>query len=364
MKKIFYLVGILLFLGACTQTSNKKDYVEAKRPDNKLIIRGKVTQGPPKENSVTKNKVFLYRVNPQTLKPELLSTKSMTASHEFEFELTVKEPTYVMIQIYKAQVVNLLLNKSDVFITADGQVNGEFKVTGCQDNDLMAEYEVLQREIQRRSKSMKGEEFDTYRHKVAKKFINKAHNSLMAIAGTNLLSAETELDFMKDVADDLEKKYPNSLYIKRFRATLKRTESLLIGKKAPDFSFMGANSDTLQLSDLEGKYVFIDFWSTKTKGIYIDNKRLEAVYQAYKDKDFEMISICIDQKEGFQDWVKAKENLSWKQIWDSEKLIARSYNAHSGNIPLDFLLDKEGKIIKKGLRGLLLSKEIHKLTSK
>ena len=288
----------------------------------------------------------------------------MTASHEFEFELTVKEPTYIMIQIYKTQSVTLLLNKSDVFITADGQENGEYKITGCRDNDLMAKYTILEREIKRRSRTMQGEEFDTYRHKAAKKFIAKAGNSLMTISATNLLRAETELDFMKDLADDLEKVYPNSLYVKRFRANLNKTESLLIGKQAPDFSFMGVNSDTLQLSGLKGKYVFIDFWSSKTQGIHIDNKRLEAVYQAYKNKNFEMISICIDTKEDLQNWKKAKEGLSWKQVWDSEKLIARIYNAHSGNIPLDFLLDKEGKIIKKGLRGLQLSKEIHRLTNK
>ncbi|MBL4789177.1 MAG: TIM44-like domain-containing protein, partial [Kordiimonadaceae bacterium] len=50
--------------------------------------------------------------------------------------------------------------------------------------------------------------------------------------------------------------------------------------------------------------------------------------------------------EEIQTWAKAKENLSWKHIWDSDKLIARIYNAHLGNVPLDFLLDKEGKIIE------------------
>lgn len=360
MKKISYLIGILFLLGAC-QTPNEQGYKEANRPDNKLIIKGKVTKAPPKDNIVTKNKAFLYRVNPKTLESELLSTKSMTGSHEFEFELTVKEPTYVMVQIYKTQWVSLLLNKSDVFITADGQTKGESTVKGCRDTDLMYEYQILEREMNRRFKSMKADEFDTYRHKEAKKFIEKAGTSLVAISATNLLRAEDEMDYMKKVADNLEKTYPNSLHVKRFRATIERTQSLLIGEIAPNFSFKGNNSDTLQLSDLKGKYVLVDFWSSKIQGIDTDNRRLEAVYQAYKDKDFEMISICIDKKEDFQSWMKAKENLSWKHIWDSDGFIAQSYNAYSNNIPLDFLLDKEGKIIKKGIRGVQLNPEIRKL---
>ena len=288
----------------------------------------------------------------------------MGGSHEFEFELTVKEPTYVIIQIYKTQVLSLLLNKSDVSIVADGQKNGEYTVTGCRDNDLMAEYKALELEMQRRSRTMETDEFDAYRHTAAKKFINKAGTSLVAITGTNLLKPEMEIDFMKNLADNLGKAYPNSPYVQRYRNNLTKTESFLPGNPVPNFSFMGVNSDTLQLSNLKGKYIFIDFWSTKIPQIGIDNKRLEATYQTYKDKGFEMISICIDPKENFEAWKKAKEGLSWKHIWDTEQLIARLYNVHAGNVPAGFLLDKEGKIIKKGLRGTTLSKEIHKLVTK
>ena len=70
------------------------------------------------------------------------------------------------------------------------------------------------------------------------------------------------------------------------------------------------------------------------------------------------------KKKYLETWVKAKEGLSWKHIWDTEQFIARLYSVHTGNVPAGFLLDKEGKIIKKGLRGTTLSKEIHKLVTK
>lgn len=148
--------------------------------------------------------------------------------------------------------------------------------------------------------------------------------------------------------------------------------SLNVGDKAPELAFNDPDGKTRKLSELKGKVVLIDFWASWCRPCRAENPNVVKTYNQFKDKTFkngkgfEIFSVSLDQNKGA--WVNAinADGLVWKnhvsdlQYWRSEG--ARIYNVSS--IPATFLIDGDGVIIAKNLRGDALSKTLSSLQVK
>ncbi len=136
------------------------------------------------------------------------------------------------------------------------------------------------------------------------------------------------------------------------------------GSIVPDFSAKTPEGDELALSDVlkKGKYTLIDFWAAWCAPCRRENPNLVKVYEKYHDKGLEMIGVSLDKEEA--DWLKAieKDKLTWHQIsnlqfWNDP--IAKQYQIRA--IPASFIVDSEGKIVGKDIRGPQLEKFISEL---
>lgn len=142
-----------------------------------------------------------------------------------------------------------------------------------------------------------------------------------------------------------------------------------IGEKAPELAYKDPEGNVRKLSDLQGNIVLVDFWASWCRPCRYENPNLVKAYKKYKDANFknadgfEIYSVSLDRKK--DDWVKAikQDNLTWDnhvsdlKFWQSE--AAAKYGVTG--IPASFLVDSEGVIIAKNLRGGTLDRTLDKL---
>jgi thiol-disulfide isomerase/thioredoxin len=130
----------------------------------------------------------------------------------------------------------------------------------------------------------------------------------------------------------------------------------------PDFNEKDLAGEPLSIAKFKGKVVLVDFWATWCGPCVAELPNVLAAYKKYHDKGFEIIGISLDQDENaLKSFIKEK-GMVWPQYfdgksWDSK--LGQKYGLNS--IPMTFLLDQEGKIVAKGLRGSALDAQLAKL---
>ncbi|NJK84446.1 MAG: TlpA family protein disulfide reductase, partial [Saprospiraceae bacterium] len=153
--------------------------------------------------------------------------------------------------------------------------------------------------------------------------------------------------------------------VKPLEQQMASARSFIIGAEAPDFGQQTPEGNTVQLSDLKGQVVLIDFWASWCGPCRQENPNVVRMYNKYKDKGFEILGVSLDRTKDA--WLRAIEadKLTWQHVsdlrgWTNE--VAQLYGVTS--IPHTVLVDAEGKIIARNLRGATLEAKLESIFGK
>ncbi len=195
----------------------------------------------------------------------------------------------------------------------------------------------------------------------------KSHlNSFMGLYTFNMYVLDSKFD--PAAAEPLFNQFSSAL--KSSPLGLRTIEKIEIGKrrqtgaKATDFTQNDLDGKPFTLSSLRGKYVLVDFWASWCVPCRAENPHVVKAYNEMKGKNFEIVGVSLDYPGSHASWKGAveKDGLPWIQVsdlkgWKNE--VAVMYGINS--VPQNLLIDPNGMIIAKNLRGDALTQKLKEL---
>lgn len=319
---------------------------------------------------------------------------SATLDKENRFTLKTRVPEgggVYLVNVAGGQKVVVLLEGGETLnMTADGFTTdiktgkkGQAVVTGSKNMEhyekLMALYEDIRvkntawqnqyNEATEKKDQKKMAAIMTQSEQASKAFTDQVKamlpdmgTSLVALFATNFLNVDNDFPTLDALAQRFERENPNSPQAKGFIGNIARIRGLMLGGVAPDIALNDTTGAAVPLSSLRGKYVLIDFWASWCGPCRMENPNVVRMYNKYKEKGFTIYSVSLDQSR--DSWVKAirNDNLTWTHVSDLrywQSAAAQQYGVTG--IPKTFLIDKEGKIIAKDLRGPALEQKLEEI---
>ncbi|MCX6214823.1 TlpA disulfide reductase family protein [Spirosoma sp.] len=186
--------------------------------------------------------------------------------------------------------------------------------------------------------------------------------SLASLFALNFINIDTDFATYESLAQRFEKENPSSPHAKSLIGRVARIKGVSVGAPAPEIALNDTTGTPIPLSSLRGKYVLIDFWASWCGPCRAENPNVVRMYNKFKDKGFAIYSVSLDQAKA--NWTKAirNDNLTWTHVSDLkfwQSAAAQQYGVQA--IPATFLLDKDGKIIAKNLRGDALEQKLEEI---
>jgi peroxiredoxin len=196
-------------------------------------------------------------------------------------------------------------------------------------------------------------------------------NALFAV---RILNPATEEPYVNGFLQTLPKRFGNAPQVKEFTERWNKmiamrqaggqpqqnfTGGPVMGAAAPPISLPTPDGQTVSLASLKGKYVLVDFWASWCGPCRQENPNVVAAFNKFKDKGFTILGVSLDDNKDKWQQAIQKDGLSWTHISDLkrwESIAARDYGVES--IPANFLVDKEGKIVARDLRGPALEQKL------
>lgn len=212
--------------------------------------------------------------------------------------------------------------------------------------------------------------------------IDRANNPALAIFelgyyestanGTNYGLASMDAEKLKSVMNTLVTRYPDHKVTAAVKANIDKSlqaqaqaaASSLIGKEAPDFTMPDANGKEVSLSSFRGKYVLVDFWASWCMPCRQENPNVVSAFQRFKDKNFTVLGVSLDQPGQRDKWLKAvmDDKLTWTQVSDLQYWNSKVVKLYGlDGIPYNVLVDPKGIVVAEGLRGSQLPLKLAEL---
>lgn len=373
MKNLLSIIALAITMISCNQTA-KDEYEISGVADG--IENGK--------------KVFIQVMDEKNT-PTSIDTAVVT-NGKFEFKGNLKEVELAYLKFDLDGSMPFFLENGKIDIVFDKDSTFKSTAKGTFNNDILAEFNTKSVAIGKKlaqfqknnlsqmrlaqqnqdtvtiNKIMK--EHDSFQKEMdvySEEFITKNTNAILStLLIENFINQKTlELTKIQSYFNGLTEEVKNTKSGKRVKKLLDAITSVEVGKKAPDFSAPSPEGKTVSLKESMGKVTIIDFWASWCGPCRMENPNVVAMYNELHEKGLNIIGVSLDRDEA--KWKEAieKDGLKWNHIsnlkfWQDP--IAELYNVKS--IPATFILDANGVIVAKDLRGAELKAKVEELLNK
>ncbi|MBR8536216.1 AhpC/TSA family protein [Carboxylicivirga sediminis] len=306
----------------------------------------------------------------------------------FTFTGSVEAPElYFAVIDGKQQPAVFFVSNSKISITGNVDKLADIEVTGSEMTDLFMQFndevpghertQQLQQEYQMAYMSQDQDKIKILQEEMEsiledqrayfKNFVDENTNNACGLFIAAQMAPSLDLEELRELIAKFEPAMAGHIYLTEVKELLEPLEEFekaqaatAEGAVAPDFTLKSDKGEEVSLSDFRGKYVLVDFWASWCKPCRMENPNVVKAYNDYNSKGFDVVSVSVDRD--LEAWKKAieEDGLTWTQVnADEASGVAEIYGIQS--IPSTFLLDKEGKIIAKNLRGEALEAKLAEL---
>ncbi len=208
-------------------------------------------------------------------------------------------------------------------------------------------------------------EMNSRKDKYTHKFIADHPTSLVSLAAIGSINIDSDFPTYNQLDKTLYPAHPKSKYVIDFHQKVTGMLKLNVGAEAPDFEANDPLGHPIKLSSYRGKVVLVDFWASWCGPCRAENPNVVKAFQKYHAKGFEVLGVSLDKDKAKWEQAIQADGLTWRQVsdlsqWNSN--LAKLYNVTS--IPTNFLLDKNGVILGKSLRGQDLERKLDEIFNK
>lgn len=371
MKRIYFIGAFAALLMSCQQKKHEG-----------FVITGSVENAPGK-------KLMLIEVPFTSPQPVILDSTLLKDKGAFTLKGRATEEGIYQLAIENGPDVILINDNDNIKVNLDVNDYRNYKVEGSpaseslhqffenyrtKDSTLLATFNQLnspgakpENDSIIRALQIKQKYELASLNNLVKDFVSKSKSPAAIFYALGLSSRILPQEELQPLADASAKRFPEHsglAKIKSMLAVKAPTETTgkgyaLLNQQAPDLNMSDVNGKPVSISSFKGKFVLVDFWASWCAPCRQENPNVVAAYNQYKDKNFTVLGVSLDEDKAA--WQKAitKDHLTWNHMsdlkqWESDAVKAYGFEG----IPFNVLIDPQGKIIASGLRGEELEKKL------
>jgi peroxiredoxin len=310
---------------------------------------------------------------------QVLATSQIKGG-EFTLKGSVPEPSLLWLVMGAEQPIYVYVENTEMKVTGTKQDIKKVKIEGSSSqkdfdefqsifNPLIGELNGFAAQLQQAGDSKKEKlmvQYDSVVSQINKEVGRYVANKKSSYVAPFVLFVTAQLNSnpaqLEQYYNSLDAPIRNSNVGKSLSEFIAYSKVGSVGTPAIEFTQNDTAGNAVTLSSFKGKYVLVDFWASWCRPCRAENPNVVKVYNKFKNKNFTVLGVSLDQEKAA--WVKAieKDKLTWTHVSDLQQwnnAVAQLYRVQS--IPQNFLIDPKGNIVAKDLRGEDLEKKLCEL---